>query len=72
MTLDDWVNFVTSSRTSGLVRDFRFEIDRLLDYKVLHPAPTNWDSRSKEGALMRTVVELIKSEEPTTLGNVLD
>ena len=54
------------------MRDFRFEIDRLLDYKVLHPAPTNWDSRSKEGALMRTLVELIKSEEPTTLGNVLD
>ena len=59
-----------SARTSSLVRDFRSEIDRLLEHKAIHPAPTNWDRASKEGALMNAMVELITTEEQNTVGNL--
>ena len=51
-----------NQKTCHLVRNLRSEFDNLLEYKISHPGTTNWDNQSKEGALLRAIVELIESE----------
>ena len=39
------------------------ELDNLLERRILHPGVTSWDPKTKDGALMRAISDLITTEE---------
>ena len=45
------------------LQGLRFELDKLLEYKITHPGPTNWNPKEKEGALMTALLELLTTED---------
>ena len=67
VTVDRWITFASSERNAQLVKELRTELDKLLEYKIMHPGPTNWDESSKEGALMRAITSLMSREEVQTV-----
>ncbi|CAD5122474.1 DgyrCDS10897 [Dimorphilus gyrociliatus] len=71
IVVDDWIVFRCSQKIANLIGELRNELDSLLDYKISKPSPTNWDRQSKEGALMRAIIDLIITEEASVPKNVL-
>lgn len=61
--VDDWIKFWASEKTASLVNELREQLDEVLQSKITNPSPTNWFSNSKEGAVMRAIIELITAEE---------
>ncbi|VDM27651.1 unnamed protein product [Hydatigera taeniaeformis] len=39
-------------------------LERLLDEKVRHPGPTNWDASNMEGRILQTIVDYFINEAP--------
>ena len=68
--VDRWITFASSERIAQLVKQLRAELDKLLEYKITHPGPTNWSESSKEGALMRAIIDLISREEIQIVQNM--
>ena len=48
---------------SSLLQDLRKQLDNLLEEKISRPGVTNWDPRSKEGAVLQAITSLITTEE---------
>ena len=46
------------------IQDLRRALDLYLNHKVLHPSTTDWssDSGTKEGDLLRAIIELLSCE----------
>ncbi|XP_041377673.1 ATP-dependent DNA/RNA helicase DHX36-like isoform X2 [Gigantopelta aegis] len=61
--VDDWIVFRASPNTAQLVKDLRSQLDRLLEVKVTHPGPTNWNTSGTEGAIMKAISDLITTED---------
>ena len=69
VTIDDWITFHSSKRNAELVKELRIELDKLLEYKITHPGPTVSDPKTKEGALLRAIIDLLETEKCETLEN---
>ncbi|KAK6183551.1 hypothetical protein SNE40_011010 [Patella caerulea] len=63
VSVDDWIVFKASPETAQLVKDMRFQLDRLLERKITHPGPTDWSTGSKESKLMNVIIDLITKED---------
>ncbi|XP_064611599.1 ATP-dependent DNA/RNA helicase DHX36-like [Liolophura sinensis] len=63
VAVDDWILFRASPSIAKLVIDLRRELDRVLEEKISKPGPTTWDKKTKEGAVMRAIVDLISMED---------
>jgi ATP-dependent RNA helicase DHX36 len=59
IAVDDFVKFNCARHTSRIFKDLRKALDDLLECKVAHPGPTDWDTSAKEGATLATIVELL-------------
>ncbi|CAH1775187.1 unnamed protein product [Owenia fusiformis] len=66
VSVDEWIDFNASPATAKIVKELRYEFDALLEYKITHPCVTDWNPRSKEGALMRAIISLITTEMKIT------
>ncbi|XP_022251673.1 ATP-dependent RNA helicase DHX36-like [Limulus polyphemus] len=62
--VDKHIAFHCPPRVAHLVKELREELDKLLQHKANHPGVTCWDPSTKEGALLKAIVELITSEDP--------
>ncbi|XP_074654331.1 ATP-dependent DNA/RNA helicase DHX36-like isoform X2 [Tubulanus polymorphus] len=62
VAVDDWIKFNASSKTVNLVKDLRHQFELVLEQKVLKPGATDWDPCSKEGAVIRAIMDLITTD----------
>ncbi|KAK3104587.1 hypothetical protein FSP39_005663 [Pinctada imbricata] len=63
VTVDDWISFYASPTIGQLVKDLRKQLDRLLEDKITRPGVTNWDPKSKEGAVLKAIIDVITQED---------
>ncbi|XP_064642858.1 ATP-dependent DNA/RNA helicase DHX36-like isoform X2 [Lineus longissimus] len=63
VVVDDWIVFKASQKIASLVKDLRHELDKVLQDKVQRPGPTNWAKTSKEGQVMRAILDLLTTED---------
>uniref|UniRef100_T1IZC6 RNA helicase n=1 Tax=Strigamia maritima TaxID=126957 RepID=T1IZC6_STRMM len=63
VTIDGWIKFWCPEERADLIMRLRNELDKLLEHKILHPAPTMWDLNNKEGNLLHTIIDLINGEQ---------
>ncbi|CAH1239477.1 DHX36 [Branchiostoma lanceolatum] len=63
VAVDNWIVFRAATRTAKLVKGLRHELDTVLQQKITRPGAINWDERSKEGQLMRGIIQLITTED---------
>ncbi|CAG0879878.1 unnamed protein product [Darwinula stevensoni] len=52
------------------MQQLRGELDKLLEYKISHPGVTQWDPETKEGAILRAIVELITTNMKMPAGSL--
>ncbi|CAG7729372.1 unnamed protein product [Allacma fusca] len=45
-----------------IVDSLRTELDKFLEHKISNPGPTNWADLSKEGLLLKAIIQLITTE----------
>ena len=63
VSIDDFVKLNCAPSTSRLTKRLRSHLDELMEYKISHPGVSDWSGRgSREGALLRAIVELLTSE----------
>ena len=66
MSIDKFVKLNCAPSTSRLTKKLRSHLDDLLEYKISHPGVSEWSSGggrgSREGALLKAIVELLTSE----------
>ncbi|XP_019627907.1 PREDICTED: ATP-dependent RNA helicase DHX36-like [Branchiostoma belcheri] len=63
VAVDNWIIFRAATRTAKLVKGLRHELDTVLQQKITRPGGINWDEDSKEGQLMRGIIQLITTED---------
>ena len=57
--VDRFVKFNCAAKTSVVFKELRRYLDELLAYKVSNPGITDWDERKREGAVLRTIIDLL-------------
>ncbi|XP_071450154.1 ATP-dependent DNA/RNA helicase DHX36-like [Hetaerina americana] len=65
ISINETIRFNCRRDTADLIKKLRKWLDNLLEEKITHPGITNWDSNSEEGKVLRSIVELITSEDKT-------
>ncbi|XP_046400420.1 ATP-dependent DNA/RNA helicase DHX36-like [Ischnura elegans] len=65
ISINETIRFNCRKDTSDLIKKLRQWLDNLLEEKITHPGVTNWDSNSEEGKVLRSIVDLITSEDKT-------
>ncbi|CAL8147757.1 unnamed protein product [Orchesella dallaii] len=68
VSVDQNLEFLMEKDVFDLVQALRKHLDELLEEKITNPGPTCWHELSKEGALMRAIIELITAEYKEMLG----
>ncbi|CAH8448163.1 unnamed protein product [Heterobilharzia americana] len=63
-TIDEWIKFSGELKVVNMLKELRKCMDSLLEQKFRSPSVANWDETSKEGRLLRTIVDLLTSEPP--------
>ncbi|XP_021366519.1 ATP-dependent RNA helicase DHX36-like isoform X2 [Mizuhopecten yessoensis] len=63
ITIDNWISFWANQSTSQMVKDLRQQLDRILEEKIKRPGVTDWSKKSREGAVMCAILELLTTEE---------
>jgi len=62
IAVDPFVKFSCMRETSGVFKALRKALDELLQHKVAHPGPANWNIEQREGAILHTINELLSIE----------
>ncbi|KAM3875184.1 ATP-dependent DNA/RNA helicase DHX36 [Diretmus argenteus] len=69
IAVDQWIVFRSPARIAHLVKSLKRELDSLLEEKIRHPAPVDWDNRqSKDCAVITAIIDLITTQEKPTGG----
>ncbi|ODM89700.1 ATP-dependent RNA helicase DHX36 [Orchesella cincta] len=68
VSVDHNLDFLIEKHVFDLVQALRKHLDKLLEEKIVNPGPTCWNELSKEGALMRAIIEVITAEYCEMLG----
>ncbi|XP_022089221.1 ATP-dependent RNA helicase DHX36-like [Acanthaster planci] len=63
ITVDDHIKFFAPARIAYLVKELRFELDKLLQQKISQPGMTCWRQDTKEGRIMMAIIDLITTQE---------
>lgn len=69
ISVDQWIVFRSPARIAHLVKSLKKELDSLLEQKIRHPAPVDWQNRqSKDCAVITAIIDLITTQENPTGG----
>ncbi|XP_059187747.1 ATP-dependent DNA/RNA helicase DHX36 [Centropristis striata] len=64
IAVDQWIVFRSPARIAHLVKSLKKELDSLLEEKIRHPAPVDWQNRqSKDCAVITAIIDLITTQE---------
>ncbi|KAH0504983.1 ATP-dependent RNA helicase DHX36 [Microtus ochrogaster] len=64
IAVDEWIVFQSPERIAHLVKGLRKELDILLQEKIEHPHPVDWDdTKSRDCAVLSAILDLIKTQE---------
>ncbi|XP_054901731.1 ATP-dependent DNA/RNA helicase DHX36 [Poeciliopsis prolifica] len=64
VAVDRWIVFRSPARIAHLVKSLKRELDSLLQDKISHPAPVDWENRqSKDCAVITAIIDLITTQE---------
>ena len=62
ISIDNFVKFNCAEETSFLFKNLRRSLDELLEYKISNPGVTNWNDSKREGAILKTIINLLSTE----------
>ncbi|CAK6963498.1 ATP-dependent DNA/RNA helicase DHX36 [Scomber scombrus] len=64
IAVDQWIVFRSPARIAHLVKSLKREMDSLLEEKIRHPSPVDWQNRqSKDCAVITAIIDLITTQE---------
>ncbi|ESO94287.1 hypothetical protein LOTGIDRAFT_161510 [Lottia gigantea] len=62
VSVDGWIIFKAKPDVANLVKDLRVRLDKVLEQKITKPGPTDWTHGSKEGSLMKLIIDLMSQK----------
>ncbi|KAM7535067.1 hypothetical protein Aperf_G00000098565 [Anoplocephala perfoliata] len=68
LKLDDWITLSLNPGVARLIEKLKHCFDLLLNHKMRHPSPTNWNPTTIEGRVMQAVVKFFLNKAPEKRG----